>query len=208
MTIRNRIELGLAVECVDGPCGTVGDVVVDPVRRAVTLVVVEPHHDHHLARLGPIRAFDTRAGGTPVELRCTRAELERYPHVEEIDFVTLDEWPPLQDGHWEVGVSRVLALPFYDSAAVDAGLNAVMPWSEGAYLSYDRIPAGEVELRRRSPVAAVAGTTLGHVDGFVVDSEGSITHLLLERGHLWWRRQVPIPVGAVTTFERTASSSG
>ncbi len=59
-----------------------------------------------------------------------------------------------------------------------------MPWSEGAYLSYDRILAGDVELRRRSPVATVDGRTLGDVDGFVVDASGRITHLLLERGHL------------------------
>lgn len=192
-----RIDLGLPVECADGPCGTLGDVVVNPVQGIGTHVVVEPHHDHHLARLVPIWAVDPQAGGMPVKLRCKRAELERYPDVEEIDLVTLDEWPPLQDEQWEVGVSRVLALPFYDSAGLDAGLYGAMPWSEGAYLSYDRIPAGEVELRARSPVAAVDGGTIGHVNGFVLDGDGRITHLVVERGRLWRRRQVTIPVGAV-----------
>jgi hypothetical protein len=47
-----RLELGLAVECSDGPGGTVRDVVIDAVRRRVSQVVVERHR--HLAYLVPI----------------------------------------------------------------------------------------------------------------------------------------------------------
>jgi hypothetical protein len=39
---------------------------------------------------------------------------------------------------------------------------------------------------------------LGHVDGFRVDGDDQITHVVLERGHLWGRREVTIPIGAVT----------
>jgi hypothetical protein len=28
-----------------------------------------------------------------------------------------------------------------------------------------------------------------------------VTHLLLERGHLWWRREVAVPAEAVAKFE-------
>jgi sporulation protein YlmC with PRC-barrel domain len=41
---------------------------------------------------------------------------------------------------------------------------------------------------------------LGHVDGFVVDSEEGITHLVLEHGHLWGKRDVTIPISAVDTI--------
>jgi PRC-barrel domain len=54
-----------------------------------------------------------------------------------------------------------------------------------------------VEMRRGSAVEAADGTFLGHVDGFLVDDEGRITHLVLERGHLWRRRDITIPVTAV-----------
>jgi uncharacterized protein YrrD len=71
-------------------------------------------------------------------------------------------------------------------------------------MAYDRVPKGEVEIRRASAVASVDGHDLGQVDGFVVDAEGQITHVVLERGHLWGRREVTIPIGAVATVATDA----
>ena len=45
---------------------------------------------------------------------------------------------------------------------------------------------------------------LGKVDGFLVDGEADITHVILERGHLWGRRDVTIPIGAVAKVETDA----
>jgi uncharacterized membrane protein len=39
------------------------------------------------------------------------------------------------------------------------------------------------------------------VDGFLVDRDEHITHVLLERGHLWGLRDVTIPIGAVAKVE-------
>jgi hypothetical protein len=72
-----------------------------------------------------------------------------------------------------------------------------MPYSDGAYVTYDRIPLGEVELRRGSPVQAAGGKTVGRVGGAVLDGDGRISHLVLQRGHLWGRRELTIPVSAV-----------
>ena len=41
------------------------------------------------------------------------------------------------------------------------------------------------------------GHRLGKVDGFLVDDGDAITHFVLERGHLWGRREVTIPINAV-----------
>ena len=41
---------------------------------------------------------------------------------------------------------------------------------------------------------------LGTVEALVVDGE-EITHFVLERGHLWGRRDVTIPIGAVAKVE-------
>ena len=49
---------------------------------------------------------------------------------------------------------------------------------------------------------------LGTVDGLAVDSGGRITHLLLERGHLWWKRELAIPAGSVSKFETDMVSLG
>ncbi len=64
-------------------------------------------------------------------------------------------------------------------------------------MTYDLVPKGEVEIRRSSDVVSADGLHLGRVDGFLVDSDNLITHVVLERGHLWGRREVTIPIGSV-----------
>jgi hypothetical protein len=66
---------------------------------------------------------------------------------------------------------------------------------------YDRVPKDKIEIRRSSPVFSSDGHHLGHVDGFVVDDQEGITHLVLERGHLWGKREVTIPIGAAEKIE-------
>jgi hypothetical protein len=45
------------------------------------------------------------------------------------------------------------------------------------------------------------GKYVGDVDGFIVDEGDHITHFVLERGHLWGRREVTVPIGAVAKVE-------
>ena len=70
--------------------------------------------------------------------------------------------------------------------------------------SFDRVPKGEVEVRRASVVISTDGHLLGEVDGFVVGADEHITHFVLERGHLWGRKEVTIPIGAVARVESDA----
>ena len=49
-----RLELGSPVHCTDGPFGEVADVVVDPTKRRLTQLVVQPHNiDQGSSRLVP-----------------------------------------------------------------------------------------------------------------------------------------------------------
>jgi hypothetical protein len=192
-----RMELGLPVECSDGRGGKVRDLVVDPGRRRLTHIVVERHA--HLAHLVPIEDVERTSADDSDALRlsCTVAEIERrYPEVEETTLVRIGEWPTLDEDDWEVGVSTVLSAPFFDGDGFE--LTTAAPAADDrVLLAYDRIPAHEVEMRRGSVVEAADGTFLGHVDSFLVDNEGRITHLVLERGHLWRRRDITIPMTAV-----------
>ena len=62
----------------------------------------------------------------------------------------------------------------------------------------DRIPTGEVELVRGDPVHASDGW-IGSIQGLVVDrKDHHVTHVLLKEGHVWGRKQVAIPIGAIT----------
>ena len=61
-----------------------------------------------------------------------------------------------------------------------------------------RIPAGDVEIRRGECVHATDGD-IGRVQGLVVDpSDHHVTHVLLEEGHLWGKKEVSIPIESVT----------
>ncbi len=66
------------------------------------------------------------------------------------------------------------------------------------------MPKGEVEVRWASVVISTDGHLLGEVDGFVVGADEHITHFVLERGHLWGRKEVTIPIGAVARVESDA----
>ncbi|HEY6416094.1 MAG TPA: hypothetical protein VIX41_07650, partial [Acidimicrobiales bacterium] len=106
------MELGLPVECSDGQGGKIRDLVVDPARGRLTHIVVERHA--HLSHLVPIEDVErtTADDGEALRLNCTVAEIERrYPEVEQTALVRIGEWPTLDEGEWEVGVSTVLSAP-------------------------------------------------------------------------------------------------
>jgi len=46
-----------------------------------------------------------------------------------------------------------------------------------------------------------ADGAIGKVEGLVVDDESRITHVLLQEGHLWGRREVAIPIGFVEKID-------
>jgi len=198
-----RLELGSPVRCIDDLFGELADVVIDPRRRRVTHLVVQPHHRHRLARLVPVELAEATAAGDAqpeISLRCTVEEVRRLAPVQEFAYLRLGEFP-VADPDWDIGVQEVLAMPYYGSAGLGGYAGASDPH---VGLSYDRVPKGEVEIRRSSAVTSADGHHLGHVDGFVVDDDEQIAQLVLERGHLWGRREVTIPIGAVAKVESDA----
>jgi sporulation protein YlmC with PRC-barrel domain len=188
-----RLELGKPIVCTDGAVGELADVVVDPVAKRVTHIVVQPH-DH----LGPTRLVpaDLATGdGQGISLECTRADVDGFPTVSESAYLRTGELPR-DDPDWDVGVEDVLAMPYYTTPDV-----GVYPSLEEPYLmTYHRVPKGEAEIRRSSAVVSADDQHLGTVEALLVDGE-EITHFVLERGHLWGRRDVTIPVGAVAKVE-------
>jgi sporulation protein YlmC with PRC-barrel domain len=192
-----RLELGSRVDCTDEEFGELVDVVVDPTTRRLTHLVVEPRSEDWVARLVPIDLAQTRDDASrAVELRLTVEEARRLPPVHDVAFLRLGDLS-VDDPVWDVGIQEVRAVPYYTAYDLEATPldYAVM---------YDRIPKSDVEIRRASSVVSADGHHLGEVDGFVVDRDDQITHLVLERGHLWGRREVTIPIGAVAGLETDA----
>jgi sporulation protein YlmC with PRC-barrel domain len=175
--------------------GELADIVIDPVERRVTHLVVQPHR-HGESLLVSIECADAGPARTEVVLGCTQEEFHAFPTVDEFAYLRLGE-TPVADPDWDVGVTNVLALPYYEGT-----LGYEPPiFQENVGVAFDRIPKGEVEVRRGSSVITSEGRYIGDVDGFLVADDEHITHFVLERGHLWGRREVTIPIGAVEKLE-------
>lgn len=176
--------MGAHVRCSDGECGQVTRVVVDPVARAVSHLVVEPKNRIGVGRLVPLELAD--ADDDEVRLRCTLGQFEQLELAEETQFLP----GGAVAGY---GPDEVLSLPYY---GLGEGIGNVAP-----PVVVDKIPAGEVSVRRGEPVHATDGD-IGRVQGLVVDrADHHVTHVLLQEGHLWGRKDVAIPIGAVTGIE-------
>lgn len=192
-----RLELGSPVNCTDGSFGELADVVIDPTKRRVTHLVVAPQGDHGKARLVPIELANAEGGdSSAIGLACSLEEAGKLEHVEEYAYIRLGESPDLGAG-WDLGVESVLAQPYYGYGAGVGYELTPAEYDPHVSVTYDRVPKGEVEIRRASEVTSADGNQLGRVDGFLVDGDDAITHFVLEQGHLWGKREVTIPIGAV-----------
>ncbi|MGD0441451.1 MAG: PRC-barrel domain-containing protein [Acidimicrobiales bacterium] len=182
-----QFTIGAEVICGDGICGEVSRVVVDPVARTVTHLVVEPKPRQGPSRLVPLELVDVTGDG--IEIRCTRAEFAKLDPAEETQFLAGDS------GYGGYGTGEVLFRPYY-------GLGTFRGLGMGSQpVTYDTVPVGEVAVRRGEHVHATDGD-IGRVQGLVIHpGTHEVTHVLLEEGHLWGHRELAIPISAVASVE-------
>jgi sporulation protein YlmC with PRC-barrel domain len=191
-----KLELGASIRCADGPARELVDVVIESGSHRVTHLVVQPHDQADDARLVPIQlAKDSQERPNEIVLECNASDLERFEPVHRFEFLHAGQRPD-ESPEWDVGVEDIVVAPNYAPSAYGefAGGDADVT------ISYDRVPKGEIELRRASSVYSADGHHLGSVDGVVVEDE-RLTQLLFKRGHLWWKRELAVPVAAISKFE-------
>jgi sporulation protein YlmC with PRC-barrel domain len=173
-----EFAMGAEASCADGPGGKVTRVIIDPATGTVTHLVIEPKNWLGAAgRLVPLDLVDATADG--IRLRCTVEEFGRLEAAEETEVV---------DGL--VGGPGLGGL--YSPMGLQSPVQAVVQ---------DVVPLGEEDINRGEPVHALDGA-IGRVEGVRVDpGDHRVTHVLLQEGHLWGRREVAIPASAVTKVE-------
>ncbi len=176
MAAETEFAIGAAASCSDGPCGKVSRMIIDPASRTVTHLVIEAKHWRENGRLVPLDLVDTTAGH--IRLRCTLAEFDTLEPAEEVELV---------EGTSGLGVGGM---------AAPAGIPEAVPT-----VVEDVVPLGETDVGRGEYVHALDGE-IGQVEGFLVDpGDRRVTHVLLREGHFWGRKEVAIPIGAVTGVE-------
>lgn len=189
-----RLQLGGTVQSADGQPCELADLVLEAKGLRVTHVVVQPPEPAP-ARLVPVDRFSEGSPGLALGL--TLAELDQLDSVHEFAFLRPGELPdPGPDA--AVGVEDTYANPTADASPLGGSLGDV---TDSVGVGYDRIPKGEVELRHASSVFSGDGHHMGRLEGVELDGERRIGQLLLERGHLWWKREIAVPASAVAKIE-------
>ncbi len=224
MTEATEFTIGSEVVCSEGACGELRRVVVNPVARALTHLVVEPRFQEGNGRLVPIELVDSAA--KEIRIRCTMSEFHALEEAEETHFL---QGAPGQQ--WGYGQGQMLSLPLFALGAGMRGMGGLGMGGMGMggmgmgglgmgmggmgmgmgmggigmrgmgmgpqLTREDRVPEGEVEVRRGEHVHATDGE-IGRVHGFVIDpNDHHLTHVLLDEGHLWGKRTIAIPISAV-----------
>ena len=186
-----EFAIGAKASCSDGVCGEVSRLIMDPVALTVTHLVIEPKHRREPGRLVPVHLVDTTTG--QIRLRCTTAEFDKLDPAEEVDQVEgLD---------YGGGYGQAEAVQGYGGmggiGATGMGIGMGVGHNTPVVVQ-DVVPLGEVDVQRGESVHALDGE-IGKVKGFLVDPDDNrVTHVLLQEGHLWGRKEVSIPISAVT----------
>lgn len=169
--MRVNIPTHARVTCADGDAGTSRALIVDPVQRRLTHLVVREHHLADSERLVPIGLLD-EASEDAISLRCTRDELHDLEDFIEAHFVDTPYAAPAASPSYE----RSTPLPIAVSK---------------------RIPKGEVVLRRHSAVEAT-DYFVGYVESIIVDTaDDRITHVVMRTTRFLSRQEVAVPVADV-----------
>ena len=192
------LHLGVAVTCTDGQSGELADIIIDPDTRRVTHIVVAFPHHHDEARLVPVDLIiSDDSSEQTIKLRCTATDIQALAAVQESAYVRMGEVPSLDGDADQVGIEDVVTVPTPQYGSFEmypAG------YDTHVVVTYDRVPKGDVEVRKDSDIWSADGERIGHLDGVVVDDHATITQLVLERGHLWGRHRITIPSRAIAKF--------
>ena len=188
-----QFTIGGAIRCSDGPCGRLRQVVIEPIDRVLTHLVVKPEHrgrEPRLVPLGIVESAPNRAAPEEIVLRCSLAEFETFERALETHFLAG------ASGRWDFRQEQMLTWPHYRlglrggaaESATDTGTRT---------LTRDAVPFGGIQVRRGDRVQAADGP-IGRVQGLIVDRvDHQVTHVLLDESHLWDQKRVAIPIGSV-----------
>lgn len=167
------------VQCLDGSSvGWSTGVVINPSTGRIIDLIVKEKMSPHTLRLVPVEHV---LGSTPqrIELGCAAADFARMAPFVKAEFMEVDIPHYLGDGY---------VCPCFIAE------------SETAIATAEQISPEELAIRKGAKVEASDGP-VGQVDGFLIEpANGFITHLVLQRDHLWGRRVVTIPVSKINYF--------
>jgi sporulation protein YlmC with PRC-barrel domain len=174
------IPMDAEVYCLDGKCGLTTSVIIDPKSELVTHVVVREQDSPHTERIVPF-VLVGQCDRNCLKLQCTKDEVSAMDTFLEKELIRTE-------------------LPYYTT---DPYSRKSFVTAESGIITqeHERIPPGELAVHHGARVEASDGH-VGKVDEFLVDTpSGNITHLVLQEGHLWGKKDVSVPVSKIDRIE-------
>lgn len=188
-----NVLLNAEVQCTDGAGGHVTALVLNPVTKVATHLVIDPKGHGHDMYLLPL-AWVTESTGKKIALQCSRAELDQLPPFLKEERVVAEGLDAM-DAQALMGSEFQSGVSYQDFSFAGGGSAAV--------IEVEAIPESEVAVRHGIPVEATDGKA-GEVDGFVLDPQsGQITALVLREGHLF-KKDVEITLEQIDRIGETA----
>ena len=184
----NELPLDAKVTCKDGHGGTSVAVTFNPEGKVISHIVVEDASGSQ--RLVPL-VLAVKSSHDEIWLDCTEDELREMPLFLVTEFVERapqqsGDWAE-EEGEWEDGV---------DVSSFEMSTEAY-----GMPVEVERVPEGEVSFHRRVEIEAADGH-IGKVEKLIIEPDsGQITHIVLQKGHLWGKKEVMVPLSAVDSVD-------
>ncbi len=179
------LPMNAEVQCSDGLAGHSTHVVVNPISKHITHLVVKGNWPFNQEYMVPIEQVDETAPGW-IRLKCSNDDLQDMQAFVSEEYIPtripdFDSW---QESY--VAWPMVLPAPGYSDF-----VHTVVA------VQHDNMPEGELSLHRGAKVEATDGY-LGLVDELLVNSHNMhVTHLILRERHILKRREVAIPVSQI-----------
>jgi sporulation protein YlmC with PRC-barrel domain len=180
------IPVNAEVHCSDGHAGRCTHVIVNPITKRITHLVVKSNWESNHEYMVPV---DQVKATTPdlILLKCSRDDLKSMEpfEIEEYIHTKVPDYESWQDGY----LAWPLVLPAEEYALEE--VDTYIP------MKYENIPQGEVAVRRGAQVKATDGY-VGKVDELLINSKNmQVMFLVLRERNIWSQREVTIPVSQI-----------
>jgi hypothetical protein len=192
-----QFTIGARVRSTDGEVGHLIWVVADrgSTPWVITHLVVEPTHRSGLGRFVPlshVTGVDTGSGA----ITLTDSEKE----FAQLDSAEMTEFVPGSEAYEAYGPAQLVTRPYYADEVNFSG--HAVPETALTVTADAPLPDGDQGVAVHAVAAHATDGSVGHLDGLVIDpGTHQVTHVLLQEGHLWGRKDVAIPLSAVRDLD-------
>lgn len=175
------IAANASVYCLDGYYGQVAYIILNPITKQVTHLVVEEDVLTFPQRLVPINMV-ANSSPSRIQLICKKSELRLMEHFIRTEFLpsNVSDYSSAMHLMWPYSISQI----------------------EMKAVELESIPSGELAVRRNAGVYARDGL-VGYVDEYIVSAQGDrITHLGIRTGRRWEHKRLNIPISQIERIEK------